>query len=58
MVFAITCLSTHLLTFILFMKETIYDMFVPIRIIDGETRIGIFATRFINRGEQLTYDYQ
>ncbi|CAB75815.1 putative protein [Arabidopsis thaliana] len=27
-------------------------------IIDGETRIGIFATRFINKGEQLTYDYQ
>ncbi|XP_019082925.1 PREDICTED: putative histone-lysine N-methyltransferase ASHH4 [Camelina sativa] len=27
-------------------------------IIDGETRIGIFATRFINKGEELTYDYQ
>ncbi|CAF2113082.1 hypothetical protein YC2023_102862 [Brassica napus] len=27
-------------------------------IIDGETRIGIFATRYINRGEHLTYDYQ
>ncbi|CAI9271921.1 unnamed protein product [Lactuca saligna] len=26
--------------------------------IDGETRIGIFATRDIKRGEQLTYDYQ
>lgn len=27
-------------------------------IIDGETRIGIFATRDIKKGEQLTYDYQ
>ncbi|XP_059278423.1 histone-lysine N-methyltransferase ASHH3-like isoform X2 [Lycium ferocissimum] len=27
-------------------------------IIDGETRIGIFATRDIRRGEHLTYDYQ
>ncbi|KAF6169095.1 hypothetical protein GIB67_038592 [Kingdonia uniflora] len=27
-------------------------------IIDGETRIGIFATRDIKRGEQLSYDYQ
>ncbi|VVB06315.1 unnamed protein product [Arabis nemorensis] len=27
-------------------------------IIDGETRIGIFATRYINKGEHLTYDYQ
>ncbi|KAL1189573.1 putative histone-lysine N-methyltransferase ASHH4 [Cardamine amara subsp. amara] len=27
-------------------------------IIDGETRIGIFAIRFIKKGEQLTYDYQ
>ncbi|KAG2258576.1 hypothetical protein Bca52824_077870 [Brassica carinata] len=27
-------------------------------IIDGETRIGIFASRYINRGEHLTYDYQ
>ncbi|KFK35205.1 hypothetical protein AALP_AA5G254200 [Arabis alpina] len=27
-------------------------------IIDGETRIGIFATRYINKGEPLTYDYQ
>ncbi|EOA25600.1 hypothetical protein CARUB_v10018948mg [Capsella rubella] len=27
-------------------------------IIDGETRIGIFANRFISKGEQLTYDYQ
>ncbi|KAF3684445.1 Histone-lysine N-methyltransferase ASHH3 [Capsicum annuum] len=26
--------------------------------IDGETRIGIFATRDIKKGEQLTYDYQ
>ncbi|TMX00727.1 hypothetical protein EJD97_000246 [Solanum chilense] len=26
--------------------------------IDGETRIGIFATRDIKRGEHLTYDYQ
>ncbi|KAK3030883.1 hypothetical protein RJ639_037233 [Escallonia herrerae] len=26
--------------------------------IDGETRIGIFATREIKRGEHLTYDYQ
>ncbi|KAH9620324.1 hypothetical protein KSS87_001147 [Heliosperma pusillum] len=26
--------------------------------IDGETRIGIFATRDINKGEHLTYDYQ
>ncbi|XP_058077910.1 histone-lysine N-methyltransferase ASHH3 isoform X4 [Magnolia sinica] len=26
--------------------------------IDGETRIGIFATRDIKRGEDLTYDYQ
>ncbi|XP_057969983.1 histone-lysine N-methyltransferase ASHH3 isoform X2 [Malania oleifera] len=26
--------------------------------IDGETRIGIFATRDISRGEHLTYDYQ
>jgi hypothetical protein len=28
------------------------------RIIDGETRIGIFATRCIKKGEHLTYDYQ
>lgn len=28
------------------------------RIIDGETRIGIFATRNIKKGEHLTYDYQ
>lgn len=28
------------------------------RIIDGETRIGIFATRDIEKGEHLTYDYQ
>lgn len=28
------------------------------RIIDGETRIGIFATRDIKKGEHLTYDYQ
>ena len=28
------------------------------RRIDGETRIGIFATRDIKRGEHLTYDYQ
>ena len=28
------------------------------RIIDGETRIGIFATRDIRKGEHLTYDYQ
>ncbi|CAN8280122.1 unnamed protein product [Cochlearia groenlandica] len=27
-------------------------------IIDGETRMGIFATRYINKGENLTYDYQ
>ncbi|EXB52174.1 Histone-lysine N-methyltransferase ASHH3 [Morus notabilis] len=27
-------------------------------IIDGETRIGIFATRDISKGEHLTYDYQ
>uniref|UniRef100_A0A2P2LLC8 Histone-lysine N-methyltransferase ASHH3 isoform X2 n=1 Tax=Rhizophora mucronata TaxID=61149 RepID=A0A2P2LLC8_RHIMU len=27
-------------------------------IIDGETRIGIFATRDIKTGEHLTYDYQ
>lgn len=27
-------------------------------IIDGETRIGIFATRDIEKGEHLTYDYQ
>lgn len=27
-------------------------------IIDGETRIGIFATRDIKMGENLTYDYQ
>ncbi|CAL0328673.1 unnamed protein product [Lupinus luteus] len=27
-------------------------------IIDGETRIGIFATRDIEKGEPLTYDYQ
>lgn len=27
-------------------------------IIDGETRIGIFATHDIKRGEELTYDYQ
>ncbi|XP_048233444.1 histone-lysine N-methyltransferase ASHH3 isoform X2 [Ricinus communis] len=27
-------------------------------IIDGETRIGIFATRNIKKGEHLTYDYQ
>lgn len=27
-------------------------------IIDGETRIGIFATRDIMKGEHLTYDYQ
>lgn len=26
--------------------------------IDGETRIGIFATRDVKRGEHLTYDYQ
>ncbi|XP_072963025.1 histone-lysine N-methyltransferase ASHH3 isoform X3 [Typha angustifolia] len=26
--------------------------------IDGETRIGIFATRDITKGEELTYDYQ
>ncbi|XP_021864842.2 histone-lysine N-methyltransferase ASHH3 isoform X2 [Spinacia oleracea] len=26
--------------------------------IDGETRIGIFATRDIEKGEHLTYDYQ
>lgn len=26
--------------------------------IDGETRIGIFATRDIRKGEELTYDYQ
>lgn len=26
--------------------------------IDGETRIGIFATRDIKKGEHLTYDYQ
>ncbi|KAM0935080.1 putative [histone H3]-lysine(4) N-trimethyltransferase chromatin remodeling SET family [Dioscorea sansibarensis] len=26
--------------------------------IDGETRIGIFATRDIKKGEELTYDYQ
>ena len=29
-----------------------------IRSIDGETRIGIFATRDIKKGEHLTYDYQ
>ncbi|KAF4356179.1 hypothetical protein G4B88_015368, partial [Cannabis sativa] len=28
------------------------------KIIDGETRIGIFATRDIKKGEHLTYDYQ
>ncbi|KAJ8774125.1 hypothetical protein K2173_009556 [Erythroxylum novogranatense] len=27
-------------------------------IMDGETRIGIFATRRIKKGEHLTYDYQ
>lgn len=27
-------------------------------IIDGETRIGIFATRDVKKGEHLTYDYQ
>ncbi|KAK4280506.1 hypothetical protein QN277_012127 [Acacia crassicarpa] len=27
-------------------------------LIDGETRIGIFATRDITKGEHLTYDYQ
>ncbi|XP_010527027.1 PREDICTED: histone-lysine N-methyltransferase ASHH3 isoform X2 [Tarenaya hassleriana] len=27
-------------------------------IIDGETRIGIFATRDIKKGQHLTYDYQ
>ncbi|KAJ0728323.1 putative [histone H3]-lysine(4) N-trimethyltransferase chromatin remodeling SET family [Helianthus annuus] len=28
------------------------------RRIDGETRIGIFATRYVKKGEHLTYDYQ
>lgn len=28
------------------------------RAIDGETRIGIFATRDIRKEEELTYDYQ
>lgn len=28
------------------------------RRIDGETRIGIFASRDIKKGEHLTYDYQ
>lgn len=28
------------------------------RTIDGEIRIGIFATRDIKKGEELTYDYQ
>ncbi|CAN7013330.1 unnamed protein product, partial [Brassica oleracea var. botrytis] len=27
-------------------------------IIDGETRVGIFAIRYITKGEHLTYDYQ
>lgn len=32
--------------------------FSILRIIDGETRIGIFATSDIQKGEHLTYDYQ
>jgi len=28
------------------------------RTIDGETRIGIFASRDIRKGEELTYDYK
>ena len=32
--------------------------FTFLRIIDGETRIGIFAMRDIKKGEHLTYDYQ
>lgn len=36
-----------------------YDLLMhSFRRIDGETRIGIFATRDIKRGEHLTYDYQ
>lgn len=33
-------------------------LLLAIRIIDGETRIGIFATCDIKKGEHLTYDYQ
>ncbi|KAH0928271.1 hypothetical protein HID58_013998, partial [Brassica napus] len=35
----------------------VVTFFVSIRIIDGETRIGIFANRYITKGEHLTYDY-
>lgn len=41
--------------------DYMYMCLIPIyfcRRIDGETRIGIFATRDIKKGEDLTYDYQ
>lgn len=40
----------------LFLHSFVYFTFL--RIIDGETRIGIFALRDIKKGEHLTYDYQ
>lgn len=39
-------------------KSSFGLLLLAIRIIDGETRIGIFATRGIKKGEHLTYDYQ
>lgn len=51
-------LSLSIFSVFLLIKVTCYDIFVSIRMIDGETRLGIFATRDINKGEHLTYDYQ
>ncbi|KAL6973784.1 Histone-lysine N-methyltransferase ashr3, variant 2 [Sarracenia purpurea var. burkii] len=31
---------------------------LPVRQVDGETRVGVFAARSIKIGEPLTYDYR
>lgn len=39
-------------------KLSFGHVLLAIRIIEGETRIGIFAISDINKGEHITYDYQ
>ncbi|CAG7873913.1 unnamed protein product [Brassica rapa] len=51
--------SCHLHCLCMFeQSHNLVVLLLAIRIIDGETRIGIFATCDIKKGEHLTYDYQ
>ena len=44
--------------YVIYLFIYFYFTLYPLRIVAGETRIGIFANRDIRKGEPLTYDYQ